>query len=215
MQTLINLMDSLLKRTVVSVMVLLVLTVTIQVFMRYVVSSPVTFTEELSRYLLIWVGLLSAAYAYRVRMHLALDLLVLKLHGSRRAILNLVIHSLILTFSMAVLVIGGTRLALLVTELGQTSASLGISIGVVYLALPISGVAISLYAVDFIRHELHLFKTADLPAATAAHSPTGTSPSTPPAGTSPEQTPTAGTSSGKVSSDLPQTGASPDDTPQR
>jgi TRAP-type C4-dicarboxylate transport system permease small subunit len=161
MQTLTNLMDTILKRVVVSVMVLLVLTVTFQVFMRYVASSPVTFTEELSRYLLIWVGLLSAAYAYRVRMHLALDLLVLKLHGSNRALLNLVIHGVILVFSMSVLVVGGIRLVMLVTELGQTSASLGISIGVVYLALPISGLAISLYALDFIRQEWHGFKTGE------------------------------------------------------
>jgi TRAP-type C4-dicarboxylate transport system permease small subunit len=170
MHSLINMMDTVLKRTVVSVMVLLVLTVTLQVFMRYVLSSPVTFTEELSRYLLIWVGLLSAAYAYRARMHLALDLLVLKLHGSQKAVLNLIIHTVILTFALAVLVIGGTRLVLLVSSLGQTSASLGISIGIVYLALPISGLAISLYAVDFISQEWQAFKSGGHPATDSDNS---------------------------------------------
>ncbi|MCC5926435.1 MAG: TRAP transporter small permease [Bacteroidetes bacterium] len=147
-------MDTFLSRTVVVVMSLLVITVSLQVFMRYVASSPISFTEELSRYLLIWVGLLSASYAYRRRMHLALDLLVLKLHGRNKMILNIFIHSTILLFSLAVLGYGGYELVYMVVELGQSSPSLGVSMGVVYLALPISGLAISIYAIDFIRMEL-------------------------------------------------------------
>lgn len=148
-------LDVFLSRTLIAVMILLVLTVSMQVFMRYVMSSPVSFTEELSRYLLIWVGLLSASYAYRRRMHLALDLLVLKLQDSNKVALNVFIHSTILFFSLAVLGYGGFELVYMVVELGQSSPSLGISMGFVYLALPISGVAMSIYAIDFIRMELN------------------------------------------------------------
>lgn len=154
MNSVTKFLDTFLSRAVVVVMILLVITVVLQVFMRYVASSPVSFTEELSRYLLIWVGLLSASYAYRRRMHLALDLLVLKLHGRSRMVLNIFIHGTILIFSLAVLGFGGYQLVYMVVELGQSSPSLGLSMGVVYLALPISGIAISIYAVDFIRMEL-------------------------------------------------------------
>jgi TRAP-type C4-dicarboxylate transport system permease small subunit len=154
MPIVIKFLEWFLSRAVVITMVLLVLTVSLQVFMRYVVSSPVTFTEELSRYLLIWVGLLSASYAYRQRMHLALDLLILKLSGRSKMILNIFIHSMILLFAITVLLYGGYELTYMVIELGQSSPSLGISMGFVYLSLPVSGLAISIYAVDFIRMEL-------------------------------------------------------------
>lgn len=154
MNSVIKFLDYVLSRASIAIMVLLVLTVSLQVFMRYIVGSPVTFTEELSRYLLIWVGMFAASYAYRQRMHLALDLLILKVNGSQKVALNVLIHSLILLFSLAVLVYGGGQLVYLSFELGQSSASLGISIGIVYLALPLSGVAICLYAIDFIMKEL-------------------------------------------------------------
>jgi len=69
----IKTLDYVLSRMSILLMTLLVLTVSLQVFTRYVVGAPVTFTEELSRFLLIWLGLLAASYAYRQRMHLAME----------------------------------------------------------------------------------------------------------------------------------------------
>jgi TRAP-type C4-dicarboxylate transport system permease small subunit len=154
MRSVIKVLDTVLSRANIALMVLLVLTVSLQVFMRYIASSPVTFTEELSRYLLIWLGLLAASYAYRMRMHLALDLLILKMKGGQKVVLNVIIHLFILFFALTVLLYGGLKLVWLTYSLKQTSAAMGISLGVVYLALPISGVAISIYAIDFIRQEL-------------------------------------------------------------
>jgi len=154
MSTLIKALDYILSRLSITLMSLLVLSVLLQVFMRYVVGSPVTFTEELSRYLLIWLGLMAAAYAYRMRMHLALDLLVLKLNEKRKVILNVVIHSLITLFVLAVLVYGGTQLVILTWVLEQYSPALGVSMSVVYTALPLSGLAMTIYAVEFILQEL-------------------------------------------------------------
>lgn len=149
-------MDKALARLSISIMVLLVLTVLFQVFMRYVMNSPVTFTEELSRFLLIWVGLFAASYAYRQRMHLALDLLVLKLSDSGKKKLNIVINLLIALFAVAVLIYGGGQLVYLTYILEQHSAAMGLSLSIVYLALPLSGIAITIYAVDFILQELGL-----------------------------------------------------------
>ncbi|MEX0779419.1 MAG: TRAP transporter small permease [Balneolales bacterium] len=137
-------------------MVVLVFTVLLQIFMRYVVNSPVTFTEELSRYLLIWLGLFAASYAYRLRMHLALDLLVLKLKGKSKTALNIFIHSLIGIFSLTTLVYGGLQLVYLVYTLDQYSPALGVSMSVVYAAIPLSGIIIVIYALDFIMQELGL-----------------------------------------------------------
>ncbi len=163
MNKLIKTLDYLLSRISILLMSVLVFSVLLQVFMRYIIGSPVTFTEELSRFLLIWLGLFSASYAYRQRMHLALDLLVLKLQGRRKVILNIIIHSLIGLFSIAVLVFGGIQLVYLTFILDQYSPALGISMSVIYLVLPISGVAIIIYAVDFILQELGLSESNKVP----------------------------------------------------
>lgn len=163
MNILIKGLDYCLSRLAVLIMSVLVLSVLLQVFMRYVADSPVTFTEELSRFLLIWLGLLGAAYAYRRRMHLALDLLVLKLQDRQRVSLNVLIHSLIALFSVSVLVYGGIQLVYLTWILDQYSPALDISMGIVYLALPISGVTITIYAVDFILQELGIRKEEHKP----------------------------------------------------
>ena len=70
-----NTIDKILEWTLVVSMSLLVIDVLWQVFSRFILQDPSSFTEELARFLLIWVGLLGAAYAAGQRMHLAVDLL--------------------------------------------------------------------------------------------------------------------------------------------
>ena len=54
--------------------------------------NPSSFTEEIARYLLVWVGILGGAYAVGKRIHLAIDLLPTKLEGRRKAMLELFIE---------------------------------------------------------------------------------------------------------------------------
>lgn len=62
----------------------LVVCVVWQVISRYVLGSPSIVTDELARFLFMWVGLIGAAYATGLKRHLAIDLLVLKLTGKRK-----------------------------------------------------------------------------------------------------------------------------------
>ena len=52
----------------------MLLCVSLQVFSRYVMKSPFVFTEELVRFLLIWLGLLGGSYSFGVKGHIALKL---------------------------------------------------------------------------------------------------------------------------------------------
>ena len=61
----------------VFLMSVLVLDVLWQVFSRYILSSPSSYTDELAGFLLIWVGLFGAAYVAGKREHLAIDLLLI------------------------------------------------------------------------------------------------------------------------------------------
>lgn len=127
-----------------------VLNVLWQVFTRYVLDSPSQYTDELARYLLVWIGLLGASYALGKRMHLAVDLLPNYLTGRPRLLLNAGIDTLVLLFALFVMVIGGLRLVSLTLMLEQTSAALRVPLGYVYLALPISGALIVFYSLLFL-----------------------------------------------------------------
>ena len=76
-----------------SFMTILVL---IQVFSRYVLNSPVAFTEELVRYSLIWTGFIGAAYAFSTREHMSLTLVRDKFTGKAHTALLVAIDGLIL-----------------------------------------------------------------------------------------------------------------------
>lgn len=125
------------------VLTLLVLAVTWQVISRYVLNNPSTFTDEFSRFSLIWVGLLGATYSFGVKAHLSIDLLFSKLSKEKTVKLQILISIIILIFILLVQVIGGGQLSL--NTMGQLSPSLQIPMGVVYSILPISGVINLLY----------------------------------------------------------------------
>lgn len=139
-------LDKAFRLFLASLMGLMVLCVTWQIVSRYLLGDPSQWTEELARFLLIWIGLLGGAYAYHVKMHLGLDLLSNKLSGSRKQLHALFVHSLVIVFSACVLVIGGMRIVQMTTELKQYSAALEVPMAFIYSALPISGVMLILYA---------------------------------------------------------------------
>ena len=80
-------------------MSLMVVNVLWQVATRFLLRNPSSFTEEIARYLLVWVGILGGAYAVGKRIHLAIDLLPTKLEGRRKAILELFIEVCIFVFA--------------------------------------------------------------------------------------------------------------------
>ena len=69
----------------VGLLTALFVTVLLQVFTRYVLGTPLTWTEEIARYLLIWTTFVAAAYVSARRLHISVDLLVSKL-GERGAL---------------------------------------------------------------------------------------------------------------------------------
>lgn len=163
--------DRLLGAVVATLMGVLVLDVLWQVFTRFVLQNPSSFTDELARYLLIWVGLLGAAYAMGQRLHLAIDLLPTRLSGRGRHVLGIIIEFAVLVFAVTVMVVGGARLVGLTLLLRQTSAALQLPLGVVYTVLPISGVLISIYALFFIGEHVQALRNGatTVPAPTAGN----------------------------------------------
>jgi TRAP-type C4-dicarboxylate transport system permease small subunit len=147
-------LDRLLSGLLVLLMLTLVLSVTWQVISRYLLQAPSSWTEELARFLLIWIGLMGAAYAYRTRAHMGIDSLAGKLGTGGQRALRLIVALAVLLFASAVMLAGGLQLVFLTLELNQLSAALGVPMGLVYLAIPGSGLLIALYALTEIADVL-------------------------------------------------------------
>jgi TRAP-type C4-dicarboxylate transport system permease small subunit len=126
-----------------------VLNVLWQVFTRFILKSPSAFTEELARFLLIWVGLLGASYAAGKKLHLAIEVVVNRLGVRSRVAAEFLIQFCVFLFALLVLVIGGIRLVAITLTLDQISAALRIKLGYVYLVLPVSGILLMLYSILF------------------------------------------------------------------
>lgn len=150
--------DFIIKWLLIILMALMVLNVLWQVFTRFILRDPSSFTDELSRYLLIWVGLLGAAYISGKKMHLALTFLVDKFPSKARKFVDIIIEILIFLFALFVMVIGGFNLVFLTLYLHQISASLQIELGYIYIIVPISGILIMFYSAIIILEKL---KTAN------------------------------------------------------
>lgn len=139
-------LEEILGWTLVVLMSVMVLDVTWQVASRFLLRTPSSFSEELAGFLLIWIGLLGAAYGFRTRAHLGIDLLVNRLGGKWRWVAEAASHLLVMGFALTTMVGGGVKLVQLAFRLNQISAAMGIRMGFVYLALPLSGLLIAIFA---------------------------------------------------------------------
>lgn len=145
-------LEQVLAKVIALLMALIVIDVSWQVVTRFIMDDPSSYTEELARFLLMWIGLLGAAYAYRRHSHLSLDLFRHNAPRERRMWMNRIIHTISLAFALVAMVYGGLKLVSLTLSLKQTSAALQIPIGYVYVCIPLSGVLISWFALDNLIH---------------------------------------------------------------
>ncbi|MBI1389123.1 MAG: TRAP transporter small permease subunit [bacterium] len=113
-------------------------------------SAPV---NTASQTLLVWVGILGGALAYRQRAHLGVDALA-RLYPPRiRLWLDYLSTAVTAAFSLAVLVIGGWMVCARAFESGSRMPGMeSFNRGWFYLVLPISGALMLVYCV---HHWLH------------------------------------------------------------
>lgn len=149
MKKLVEWVDFFLSWTLIILTVLMVLDVTWQVFTRFIINDPSSFTEELAIFLFIWIGLLGGAYALRQKAHLAIDILTLKLSPEKQYFWEFFIYSVVILFSILALIWGGIRLVNITLHLNQISAALRVKMGYVYTVLPITGVLLIFYSLYF------------------------------------------------------------------
>jgi TRAP-type transport system small permease protein len=115
-----------------------------QVIFRYVLNEPSPWTEELARYLFIWIALIGAAYGVKVQSHFGFELIVRKMPRSFQRFEHLYVHACmgILIF---VLTFYGMKMLRVVSF--QMTPALQIPMRYVYLSLPVSGFLMSFHVI--------------------------------------------------------------------
>ena len=125
----------------------MVINVIWQVFTRFFTSNPSAFTNELARYLMIWLGVLGAAYISGKNEHVTINFFAQKFNESIQKFINRFVLFSIISFALFVMFIGGIHLVFITTKLEQYSPSLQIPLALVYSIVPISGLLIIFYKV--------------------------------------------------------------------
>ncbi|MDU0113765.1 TRAP transporter small permease [Psychrosphaera aquimarina] len=146
---LVNRLDSVLRVVLAVMMAALVVDVTWQVLTRFILPQPSSFTEEVARFLLIWVSLLGGAYAYREQSHLGFNLLVRNMSLNNQVRIHKFSCVLVAIFAILVLIIGGSNLVYLTWLLGQHSPVLDVPMAFIYTVIPASGLLFLLYSLHF------------------------------------------------------------------
>ncbi len=142
----------------VAIMVMLVVDVSWQVFSRYALGSPSTFTDEAARFLMVWMTFLGGAYMFGCNGHLCVTSIRDRLPPKIQGAVIVLTYVLIAVFAVAVMMYGSQRL--ISRTLSQPSPSLGIPMGWFYSILPISAFCIVIYMVlnliDFFATGTHI-----------------------------------------------------------
>lgn len=139
--------------TYVLTVLLMVMTVLIfwQVFARFVMGSPLSFSEEIARFCMLWLTMLGSAYAFRKGSLIAVDVL-LELGGPIiRKVLKIAIPIISIVFAY-ILVIHGFELVDRVAS--QIAPSTRISMKWPVLSVPIGGILIFVNSIDLLFDEL-------------------------------------------------------------
>ncbi|QBG48076.1 TRAP transporter small permease [Verrucomicrobia bacterium S94] len=141
-------MSAMLNWTLIVAVTLLVLDVCWGVFTRFVMGEQAKWTEELARFLLVWVSLLGGAVAFGTKGHLGVDYFVGKFDPEVQKLMAVVVHGVVLFFAGSVFIYGGGRVVFDALAMEQTTPALGWKMGHVYLALPIAGLFMMLYTIE-------------------------------------------------------------------
>ena len=117
----------------------------LQVFTRYVLKNPSTWSEELVSYLFAWMSLLGASIVTSESGHMNIPVLVDRLNPQMRSYMRILHELIALLFSLAILVYGGWQISRL--AMGQMTSSLGVPVGIFYFVMPLCGVLNIIYTI--------------------------------------------------------------------
>ena len=146
-----RLLTRLVESLVILVAATIVAIVTTEVTLRYLFSHSMIFTEELSRYLMVWIVFLGSALAIRDGSHIRIQILVNRLGPRLQQIVKLAAYALIIAFLIFITVEG---LKILPRQLQQMCITIDISLFYFYLAIPVGSILMIIFLLPVIGQAL-------------------------------------------------------------
>ena len=143
MSALLRLVERLIDAAAIAAFSGIFLCVIAQVVLRYIFNNPLTWSEELARYLFIWCAFLGWLVASRRHSHLAMKFVVDRLPGSVQTVIGVLIQAATLWFAW---LLGSRGLQLVRNNWDVENVAVPFNLGVVYLIEPIAAVVIAIYA---------------------------------------------------------------------
>lgn len=128
----------------------------LQICTRYFMGDPLSWTEEVSRHLFVWLVFFGASGAIRDRSHIAVDMVHTLLPARLRRIVMLGSHVLVLFFLINLLYWGARAVGRM---WGLSTATLEIPFGLVYAVFPITAVLMILRTLAQMREDLSTAQT--------------------------------------------------------
>lgn len=130
-------LNAFIKWILILLFFIMVIVVFLQVLFRFVLDQPLAWTEELSRYLLVWITFLGAGYAVSVKAHPSIELLFEKANKAVRRIMMVLSALLIVFFFYQVII---NSFVFIERSMMQTSPALQLPMGLVYMVIPIASI---------------------------------------------------------------------------
>jgi TRAP-type transport system small permease protein len=117
----------------------------LQIISRLVLQSSFPWTEEVARFMMIWITFLGTAFAFQYGAHIGVEVFVAKFPKILRSFVQILVGIICFSFFL-LLIVKGYELA--AGSLVQTSPALNIPMGYVYAVIPVSGVLMALNLID-------------------------------------------------------------------
>ena len=135
------------KYLLTAILITISVVLVVQVFMRYVLNSPLVWAEELARYLLVWCTMIGTSLAVRESRHIIVDFAPVLFGPRSIGLFRMISMAGIIGFGI-VIIVYSVPFVLRVQQMNQLSPSLEIPIWWVYLALPVGAAASILRAIQ-------------------------------------------------------------------
>ncbi|ARF14035.1 MULTISPECIES: TRAP transporter small permease [Sporosarcina] len=145
---------------VILFLLLSVMTIVIilQVFMRYVVESSLTWSEELARFCFVWLIYIGISYGVKRARHIRVEALLSVFKRRGKYVINMIAHLMFLFFALIAVYYGFT-IYQAIKDTGQVAPSIRISMSIMYLGMPIGMLLTSVRLIQRIYIETKLYRS--------------------------------------------------------
>ncbi len=141
----LNRLEQIVKAVGIFCLVSLLILILLQVVLRYGFDRSYFFTEELGRYLLIWMTMAGMSLQCRSEGHIRVDFLLQRLHGKPRLFLEIVVNILVITILFVVVYTGVMST---IFNHGQESPGMQVPLSFPFIAVPFFFIIAAVFLVE-------------------------------------------------------------------